>query len=111
MDPDEEQIEENEMEEEEDRNGVLALAEMEKEEHNQTPDIKLKIDIVGCARNEDTVHFSTAPGYQISSPEVTMPNPCPKNYVRHAYPLLEISRIVHIASLITTPDGHASKPR
>ena len=106
-----EQIEENKMEEEEDRTEDLVLAEEEKKEHNRIPNIKLKIDIAWCAKSEDTVHYSTAPGYQTSFPEVTMSNPFPRNYVRHAYPLLEISRIVHIVSLITTPDGHASKPR
>ena len=106
-----EQIEENKVEEEEDRTEGLVLAEEEKKEHNRIPNTKLKIDIAWCAKNEDTVHYSTAPGYQTSSPEVTMSNPFPRNYVRHAYPLLEISRIVHIVSPMTTPDGHAGKPR
>ena len=111
MDQDGEQIEENEMEEEEDRTEDLALAEVEKKEHNRIPNIKLKIDIAWCAKNEDTVHYSTAPGYQTSFPEVTMSNPFPRNYVRHAYQLLETSRIVPILSQVTTPDGHAGKPR
>ena len=106
-----EQIEENKMEEEEDRTEDLALAEVERKEHNRTPNIKLKIDIAWCAKNEDTVHYSTAPGYQTSFPEVTMSNPFPRNYVRHAYPLLETSRIVPILSQVTTPDGHAGRPR
>ena len=91
MDQDEEQIEENEMEEEEDRTEDLALAEVEKKEHNRTPNIKLKIDIAWCAKNEDTVHFSTAPGYQTSSPEVIMSNLFLKIYVNFASQLLVTS--------------------
>ena len=106
-----EQIEENKMEEEEDRTEDLVLAEVEKKEHNRIPSIKLKIDIAWCAKSEDTVHYSTAPGYQTSFQEVTMSNPFPRNYVRHAYQLLETSRIVPIPSQVTTPDGHAGRPR
>ena len=106
-----EQIEENKVEEEEDRTEGLVLAEEEKKEHNRIPNTKLKIDIAWCAKSEDTVHYFTAPSYRNIFPEVIMSNPFPRNYVKHAYQLLETSRIVPIPTQMTTLTGYAGRAR